>query len=85
MEHVHYEINANGGDVAVVTINHQANVLLLDPSNYHSYCGGRPYRYFGGWRTASPVRLSVPHSGHWHIAIDLAGRSGTIRSSVQVV
>jgi hypothetical protein len=26
------------------------------------------------------VSLKVPQSGHWHVAIDLGGRSGTIRA-----
>ena len=85
MEHIHYEFSADGGRIVVVSIDQQANVLLLDSSNYQSYCRGGAYRYHGGWRKASPVRLSIPHTGQWHIAIDLAGNSGTIRSSIQIV
>ena len=33
----------------------------------------------------SPVRLKVPHAGHWHVAVDLGGYAGQIRSSAQVL
>ncbi len=31
-----------------------------------------------------PIRLAVPHSGHWHVAIDMRGLSGTVNASVTI-
>ena len=85
MEHLHYQVSANAGDVIRVEINQQANVLLLDPVNYINYCQGGSFRYHGGLQKVSPVRLSVPYSANWHIAVDLGGRSGYLTASVQVL
>ena len=76
----------SGSEIVEVTLSgNAANVQLLDSSAFQSYKSGRSHRYYGGHVTRSPVRLKVPHSGHWYIAIDLGGYSGTIRSSVNVL
>ncbi len=85
MEHVHFELNANAGQVVRIELNQQANVLLLDPLNYMSYCRGDAYRYHDGLQKVSPAFIRVPHAGHWHVAIDLGGGSGYIQASVQIV
>ncbi len=84
MGYVHYQFSADGGSVVRVDIDRQANVLLLDDINYQGYRSGRSFTYYGGLQLASPARIIVPRSGHWHVAIDLAGRSGNIRSSISV-
>ena len=75
----------SGGDVAVVTLTTAANVQLMDSVNFQNYHNGRRYSYYGGYRDRSPVYLRIPHSGHWHIVIDLGGYSGRVGSSVQVL
>jgi hypothetical protein len=62
-----------------------ANVRLLDRSNLSAFKSGRSHRYIGGHTTRSPVRLRVPHSGHWYVAIDYGGYAGRGRASVQVL
>ena len=57
----------------------------MDLSNFQSYKAGRRYTYHGGHATRSPVQIPVPHTGHWHVAIDLGGYSGTMRSAVNVI
>jgi hypothetical protein len=74
----------NSGVVVEVSLDHAANVRLMDTSNFQNYRQGRQHRYFGGEVRRSPIRLRVPQSGHWHVAIDLGGRSGTIRAGVRV-
>lgn len=71
----------------IVTLSgNAANVQLMDSSNFSSYRAGRGgYRYTGGHATRSPVRLQIPRSGHWHIAVDMGGHSGSVRSSIQVL
>ncbi len=85
MDFLHYDVNAGGDDVIVVSLDRQANVLLLDDINFSAYRSGRSFRYRGGWQKCSLVRMSPPHAGRWHVVVDLAGRGGTIRSGVKVV
>lgn len=85
MQHVKYDLGqVASGSTVVVTLNNQANVLLMDASNYRSYAAGRQARYVGGLAKRSPVRLRVTHGGHWHVALDLGGYTGRINSSVSV-
>lgn len=77
--------NLNDNQVVQVTLDRAANVLLMDSTNFSSYRQGGSFRYFGGQAVRSPVRLPVPHSGHWHVAIDLGGGGGSIRSDVRVL
>lgn len=83
---IHFDIgNCRRGDVIEVTLTHGANVRLLDSSNFSKYRYGRAHRYHGGLAKQSPVRLSVPSSGHWHVAIDMQGLRGSTRASVQKI
>lgn len=85
MEHVKYDLGQlRKGSTVVVTLGNQANVLLLDSTNYRSYAAGRRHRYFGGLAKRSPVRIAVPSNGHWYVAIDLGGGRGRIKSSIGV-
>lgn len=85
MNFLHQEFNLTKSDLVEVTLDGQANVLLMDPSNYKSYREGKTYRYFGGLAKVSPVRLSPPHAGHWHVVVDLGGYAGTVRAGIQVL
>ena len=83
MNFLKYEIDAGPSDVIQVTLDKQANVRLMDWSNFEKYRRGQQHRYYGGHATSSPVRLSPPHQGHWYVVIDLGGYAGTVRASVQ--
>lgn len=88
MQHVKYDLGRlDKGATVVVTLGAQANVQLMDASSYRVYTAGRGgrYRYTGGLAKRTPVRLVVPATGHWFVAIDLGGHAGRIRSSVDVV
>lgn len=84
MNFLHYEVDVQSGDVVEVSLDKQANVRLLDASNYGLYQRGKQHKYYGGSAKQSSIRLSPPHSGHWHVVIDLGGYSGTVRASVRV-
>lgn len=74
------------GEVVEVTLSgNAANVRLMDGSNFSSYKGGRRHRYVGGLAKKSPVRLQIPSTGHWHVAVDLQGLGGSVRTSVRVL
>lgn len=84
MEHLHYPVNIGAGSVVEVTLDHAANVMLLDDMNYRSYVNGQQYRYYGGHATQTPVRLLAPYPGQWHVVVDLGGHGGSVRASVRV-
>jgi hypothetical protein len=71
------------GDIAEVTLSTGANVRLLDQSNFSRYRNGQEHRYHGGLATRSPVRMSIPSSGRWHVAVDMQGLRGTVRAGAR--
>lgn len=87
MRFTHYDLGyRERGEIAEVVLSgNAANVRLLDGSNFSSYRNGRKHRYFGGLARSSPVRLAIPNSGHWHIAIDMQGLGGSVRSSMRML
>ena len=83
MEFGYSEITADAGSIVQVTLDRQANVLLLDPSNYQSFRSGHSFHYHGGWASSSPTTLRVPYAGHWYVVIDPQG--GSVQYSVAVL
>ncbi len=74
------------GSVAEVTLSGtEANVLLLDSINLANYKASRRFVYRGGHYKRSPVRIRIPRSGTWYIAVDLGGRAGRVRSLVRML
>ena len=71
------------GEVVEVSLTNGANVRLMRSSDLSSYKRGRRHRYIGGLARKSPVRLQVPNSGHWYVAVDMNGLRGTTRASVR--
>ena len=86
MNFTHYDLGTleQGRIVEIYLQGNAANVQLLDSANFSNYKNGRRYRYIGGLAKQSPVRLKTSHSSHWHIAIDLRGLRGNVKSSVRV-
>jgi hypothetical protein len=85
MGYLHRELDLTSRNVVEVSLDQQANVLLMDDTNFQHYRSGGEYTYHGGLAKRSPVRLSPRRSGRWHLVIDLGGRSGTIRHSIRVL
>lgn len=85
MKFLQYELNTDPGDVVRVTLDKQANVLLLDALNFRKYKNGQSYHYHGGLAKRSPVDLVPPHAGNWYVVVDRGGYAGTVRVSVQVL
>jgi hypothetical protein len=75
------------GDVLQVTLSSVANVRLMDTNNFNNYKNGMKHIYTGGLARESPVRLTVPTTGHWHLAIDINGVEGSsgLKASVKVI
>lgn len=73
------------GEIVEVTLTAGANVRLMDSSNFSSYKNGHQHRYYGGLAKRSPIRLAIPNSGHWHVAVDMQGLIGSTRASVRIL
>jgi len=73
------------GEVVEVTLTNGANVRLMSSSDFSNYRSGRQHRFIGGRATQSPVRLQIPSSGRWYVAVDMQGLRGSTRASVNVV
>ena len=85
MNYLHYDLHLQASDAVEVTLDKQANVRLLDDSNFSNYQRGDQHKYYGGLATKSPVRLSPPRAGHWHLVVDLGGYAGTVKASVRTI
>lgn len=85
MNFLHYDLHLNSGDIVEVTLDKQANVQLMDDSNFGNYKQGRSFRYYGGLVKRSPFRLAAPSGGHWNLVIDLGGYAGSVRASVRTI
>ncbi len=83
MGHLHWEFHASGRAAIEVTLDKQANVLLLDSVNYANYRSWRQFRYHGGLAKQSPVWLHPPHAGRWHVVVDPVG--GRVRASARLI
>jgi len=83
----HYKLgHVAGGSVVEVSLQGSAaNVRLMDQSNFNHYKAGRGHRYHGGLVRKSPFRVQVPRSGAWHVAVDMQGLRGTVRSGIRVI
>lgn len=86
MNFLKYDLgNLKRGEVVEVTLTSGANVRLMDSSNFNNYKNGRKHRFYGGLAKKSPIRLAVPNSGHWYVAVDMQGLRGSTNASVRVV
>ncbi len=86
MQFIHNDLgHRNRGEIVEITLTSGANVRLMNSSDFSNYRNGRRHRYIGGLAKQSPVRLQIPNSGHWHVAIDMQGLRGSTRASVRVL
>ena len=87
MNFMHTDVGPRqAGDVVEVTISSVANVRLMDTYNFNNYKNGMKHIYAGGVARESPIRLTIPSFGHWHVAIDIHGIQGSsgLKASVKV-
>ncbi|MEX2964650.1 DUF1883 domain-containing protein [Microbulbifer sp. TYP-18] len=86
MQFIHTDLGQRKrGEIVEVTLTSGANVRLMDSSNFNSYKNRRHHRYTGGLAKRSPIRLQIPSSGHWHVAVDMQGLMGSTKASVRVL
>jgi hypothetical protein len=86
MEYLHQDLGSlHAGDTVQVDLAYAANVRLLDEVNYRAFNSGRAHRALGGYATRSPVLLTAPTAGRWHVVVDLGGAAGRVGASVRVI
>jgi hypothetical protein len=86
MQFIHNDLGQRrGGEIIEITLTNGANVRLMDSSNFSSYKSGKQHRYIGGLAKKSPLRLQVPNSGHWHVAVDMQGLSGSTNAKFRLL
>ena len=85
MNFLQRELNIGPDDAVEVTLDGQANVMLLDTENFDRYRQGESFRYHGGLVKTSPAQLVPPHGGRWHLVVDLGGFPGHVRAGVRVI
>ena len=86
MNYLHYNLGyLEKGKIIEVILSAQANVKLMDNTNFNNYKNGKRHNYYGGRATVSPTRVPIPSSGNWHLTVDLGGYSGKIKASVNVL
>lgn len=77
--------NRTRGEIVEITLTSGANVRLMTSSEFSNYKNGRSHRYIGGLAKQSPIRLQIPNSGHWYVAVDMQGLQGSTRASVRTL
>ncbi|MCX7044856.1 MAG: DUF1883 domain-containing protein [Candidatus Sumerlaeota bacterium] len=85
VDHLHKRLFLREGDVVEVKCDTQANVILMEDSEYSNYKLGHSHRYYGGFFKQFPARLTPPHSGYWNVVLDLGGGQATVRYDMRVV
>lgn len=85
MNFLQYDVDLAAGEGVEVTLDKQANVRLLDDSNFDRYKQGQQHTFYGGLAKKSPVHLRPPTPGRWHVVIDLGGYAGTVRAAVRTI
>ncbi|AYG58904.1 DUF1883 domain-containing protein [Rhizobium jaguaris] len=82
----HYDLNEQrAGTVIEITLSAIANVRLMNSSNFERFTETLKHQFVGGVAKKSPIRLSIPESGHWHLVVDMEGHNGFAESSVKMI
>lgn len=82
----HYDLKGQtAGSVVEITLSAINNVRLMTARNFDLFTQVQPYKYIGGVAKSSPVRLTIPESGHWHVIVDMEGLPGLAESSLKVI
>jgi hypothetical protein len=85
MKFLHYELQVGPLRCVEVTLDKQASVKVMDSVNFSNYKFGKQHKFYGGYVTKSPVKVTVPSAGTWHVVVDLGAASSTIKASVRTM
>ena len=84
--YTHYDLGPQRiGAVIEITLSAVANVRLMTHADFDLFKNARQHKFLGGVAKQSPIRLTIPRSGHWHVVVDMEGHPGKAQSSIKVV
>jgi hypothetical protein len=82
----HYDLKQQRTGVAIeITLSAVANVRLMTENNFALYKQAMKHQFIGGVARKSPIRLTIPQSGHWHVVVDMEGHHGQSNSSIRII
>ncbi len=82
----HYDLQElRAGTIIEVTLSAVNNVRLMTPGNFQRFKETLDFKYLGGVAKKSPIKLTIPESGHWHLIVDMEGHHGLADSSVKTI
>ncbi|SCB42099.1 DUF1883 domain-containing protein [Rhizobium multihospitium] len=82
----HYDLKEQrAGTVIEITLTAIANVRLMNSSNFERFTETLKHQFLGGVAKKSPIRLTIPEAGHWHLVVDMEGHKSLAESSVKMV
>ncbi|MQB43305.1 DUF1883 domain-containing protein [Rhizobium sp. ICMP 5592] len=82
----HYDLKEQrAGTVIEITLSAIANVRLMNGSNFERFTETLKHQFLGGVAKKSPIRLTIPETGHWHLVVDMEGHNGLAESSVKMI
>jgi hypothetical protein len=84
MDYLHWDYSrlSRGATVTVAMTGVESDVMLLSTTNYARFQRGDRYEYYGGHYKRSPVQLTVPSTGAWHVVVVPIG--GRVEASVAI-
>ncbi len=84
--YTHYDLKEQRAGVVIeITLSAVANVRLMNAPNFQRFTETLSHKFIGGVAKKSPIRLSIPEAGYWHLIVDMEGHSGMAESSVKMV
>ena len=86
MNYLHYKIKADPQNVIKVSLNHKANIKLLDTVSYYKYRNGKPFQPTAEFIDVASIQIKVPHKSNWHILVEHGDYyKGILRALVDVI
>ncbi|CAN7423402.1 DUF1883 domain-containing protein [Pararhizobium sp. LjRoot235] len=82
----HYDLKQQRAGVSIeITLSAVANVRLMTENNFALYKQAMKHQFIGGVARKSPIRLTIPQSGRWHVVVDMEGHHGQSGSSIRII
>ena len=84
--YTHYDLDMQrSGSVIEITLSAIANVRLMTAPNFAAYKQAMKHQFIGGVAKKSPIKLTIPQAGHWHVVVDMEGHHGHAVSSIRII
>ena len=69
---LHYVVETQFGNAIQVKYHgHEVQVIVMDEKNFHRFRLGSNFDHLGGQFNRSPVSISLPSAGKWHVVVNL--------------